>query len=197
MPIGKRVAAELNTRKFAARNAVLLPFLYRFSYTSLMLERSRPRRIGFFLGLVAILTAVQARAADTGNGSKNFTAPRTVPNYFSNEAGPLQGPASEMRRGPLYTNQTYGASPAAAAVVVPRTRQHIAMAEPRGRLIHGRLAYKPRGRFAENRTVVHSRRVYRAAAHDRSRSRVEHVSARAHTIVHRTTRVSAHRGGRG
>lgn len=163
-----------------------------------MLLHSRSRRIALLFGLAVAFVAPETRGADTSAGAKNFSVPGSVPNYFSNEAGPLQGPASEMRRGPLYTNQTYGTSPAAAAVVVPRTRQHIAMAEPRGRLIHGRLAYKHRGRFAEHRTVVRSRRVYRAVAHDRSRGRVEHVSARAHTIVHRTTRVSgAHRGGRG
>jgi hypothetical protein len=163
-----------------------------------MLFHSRSWRIALLFGLAVAFVAPETQGADTSAGSKNFSAPGSVPNYFSNEAGPLQGPASETRRGPLYTNQTYGTPPAAAAVVVPRTRQHIAMAEPRGRLIRARVAYKHRGRFAEHRTMVHGPRVYRAVAHDRSRGRVEHVSARAHTIVHRTMRVNgAHRRGRG
>jgi hypothetical protein len=163
-----------------------------------MLLHSRPWRIALLFGLVVAFVAPQTRGADTSAGSKNFSAPGSVPNYFSNEAGPLQGPASETRRGPLYSNQAYSTSPAAAAVVAPRARQRIAMAEPRGRLIRGRVAYRHRGRFAGHRTVVYGRRVYRAVAHARSRGRVEHVSAPAHTIGHRTTRVSgAHRHGRG
>jgi hypothetical protein len=162
-----------------------------------MLLHSRPWRIALLFGLVVAFVAPETRGADTSAGSKNFSAPGSVPNYFSNEAGPLQGPTSETRRGPLYMNQTYGTSPAAAAVAVPRARQHIAMAEPRGRLIRGRGAYKHGGRSAGYR-VVHGRRVYHAVAHAHSRGRVEHVSARAHTIAHSTTRVSsAHHRGRG
>src|SRR5215469_6820609 len=123
-----------------------------------MLLHSRPWRIALLCGLVVALVAPETRAADTGEGSKNFSVPGSVPNYFSNEAGPLQGPASETRRGPLYVNQTYDTSPAAAAVDGPRARQHIAMAEPRGRLIRGRVAYGRRGRYAEHRTVGHGQR---------------------------------------
>ena len=91
-----------------------------------MFERSRLRSVAgralFFVGLATALIAGEAQAADTGNGSKNFSAPQSVPNYFSNEAGPMQGPASETQRGPIYMGQTYGAlqqpRPAAAAVEV-------------------------------------------------------------------------------
>lgn len=184
----------------------MLPFLYRFSYTSQMLERSRPRRIGFFLGLIAVLTAAQARAADTGNGSKNFTAPRAVPNYFSNEAGPMLGPTSETQRGPLYMSQTYGAARGAAqtAVAAPRYRQHVAMAEPRGRLVRGR------GRggrvLVAHHVIVHGRAVTRVAAHGSVREHHSYAAARTTHTTHaahisssgRPTRVSSsHHRARG
>lgn len=205
MPIGKGVAAELNAREFGGRDAVLLPFLYRFSYTGRMLKRSHPRRMVFCLGLIGVLIAVQARAADTGNGSKNFTAPRTVPNFFSNEAGPMLGPASETQRGPLYMSQTYGTSQAAAqaAFPAPRYRPHVAMAEPRGRLIRGRG-----GRVVvAHHVIVHGRGVTRVVAHGSARAhRAYAVSRRAHTthagrVSHAASRSahvgSSHRRARG
>ena len=167
-----------------------------------MLSRSHPWRIALLLGLGAAFVAHQARAADTSEGSRNFNPPTTVPNYFSNEAGPLQGPASETRRGTLYMNQTYGTQQAAAAVAaVPRAQQHIAMATPRGRVVRGRMAHAHRGRVAysryEHHTVAHGRPVYRAVAHGGGRGRVERVVARTHTIVHKPTRVTTARHGRG
>src|SRR5579862_9014788 len=114
----------------------------------------QPWRMVVCAALLGIFAAGAAQAADTGNGSKNFSTPRTVPNYFSNEAGPMMGPASETQRGPLYMSQTYGSPAAQAAAaprpvaapapvparvaaqpiaqpVAPRYRQ-VAMAEPRG-----------------------------------------------------------------
>ena len=167
--------------------------------------RSRPWRIALLLGLAAAVVAPQARAADTSAGSKNFNAPTTVPNYFSNEAGPLQGPASETRRGSLYSASGAAEAPQATARVVaaaPRPRQHIAMAEPRGRTIRGRVAYARRGRAvvghyaaAHGRPVHHA--VYHAVARAGSRGHVEHVVARTRATVHKTTHVTSVRHGRG
>lgn len=157
--------------------------------------RSRPWRIALLLGLAAAFVAHQARAADTSAGSKNFNVPTTVPNYFSNESGPLQGPASETRRGPLYSAGGVAEEPQATARVVataPRGRQHIAMAEPRGRAIRGRVAYNRHGRAAVERHVAaHGRPVHHAVAHANTRGRVEHVVARGRTIIHKTTHVSS------
>jgi hypothetical protein len=155
--------------------------------------RSRPRRIALLIGLVAAFVAVEARAAETGNGSKNFSVPASVPNYFSNEAGPLQGPASETQRGQLYGA---AAAPQAARVAAeaPRARQHVAMAEPRGRLIHGRAAYDRRGRtMASNHAVAHGRPISHAAAHAVARGHAERVAAHAHSVVRRPTQVSSAR----
>lgn len=176
-----------------------------------MLLRSRSRRIALLLGLAALFITAQARAAETGNGSKNFSVPTSVPNYFSNESGPLQGPVSETQRGALYMNQTYG-TPGATAVA--RGPEHVAMAEPRGRYAHGRVSYDRRGRPISARrvatrerpiyhavahghpvyhavvahghpvyhaVVAHGRPVYHAVAHASSHGHIEHVAARSHT----------------
>src|ERR1700722_10869523 len=83
---------------------------------------ARPARTAAWLGMLAALWGGAALAADTGNGSKNFRAPGTVPNYFSNESGPMIGGAAETQRGQLYG----GAAPAAA----PAQRSHLAVAMP-------------------------------------------------------------------
>jgi hypothetical protein len=164
-----------------------------------MLERSRPRQVVLFLGLAATLIAGEARAADTGNGSKNFSTPQTVPNYFSNEAGPIQGPASETQRGPLYMGQTYGSlqQPVAARTAVveaPRYRQHVAFAAPRGRLlIRGRG-----GRVVPHHVIVHGRPVYRIVTRGSLHTHTGYVARGATTHASHTTRVSSsHRRARG
>lgn len=175
-----------------------------------MLKRLWLRSIAFGLGAIAVLIAGSAGAAETGAGSKNFRTPTSVPNYFSNEAGPMLGPAYESQRGSLYMSQTYGtpqATARAAVVEAPRQvaavpvvpRAQIAVAEPRGRAVRGHTA-----RVAAHRGAVHGRAVARVAAHSGSnRGRVTYVASRsvrsgsAHTIP-RTTRVSSsHRHARG
>lgn len=174
---------------------------------------SRPRRITLVFGVIVAFVVGPACAAETGNGSKNFNVPTSVPNYFSNEAGPLQGPASEMRRGPLYSAGTAAEVPQASArtvaVVIPHSRQHIVMVVPRGRLVRGRVAYDRRGHaLASYHAAAHGRPVSRVVARTAgrghvahvaaSRGRFEHIAARPHTVVHRPTQVSsAHRHGRG
>jgi hypothetical protein len=160
-----------------------------------MLMRSRPRQIALWLSVSVVVVAAPALAADTGNGSKNFSVPSSVPNYFSNEVGPMLGPAAESRRGVLYQGQTAEAPRAAASAVTtapPRERQHIAMAEPRGRLIRGR-----RGAPVVARHVaVHGRAVTRVAAHGSNQVHSAHVAVSTHTVS--KTRIgSSHRRARG
>lgn len=170
-----------------------------------MLSGFSPRRISLLLGLAAVAAASPAPAADTGNGSKNFSPPHSVPNYFSNEAGPMVGPASETQRGPLYMSQTYGTPPAAARVMAPapvarveapatpRYRQRVAMAEPRGRVIRGRRGE----RVVARHVAVHGRSVTRVAAHGSRSGHAVHVASHRHGGA-RTTRVSSsHRRARG
>ena len=150
------------------------------------------------MGVAVAFLAVGARAADTGNGSKNFRTPSNVPNYFSNEAGPVLGGTAESRRGELYMGQTYAIprvpQTAAVAVEAPQPRQRVAMAEPRGRVIRTRG-----GRVVAHHVTVHGRQVTRVAAHGSARSHV--ASHSTHSSGHsaaKSTRVSSsHRRGRG
>jgi hypothetical protein len=48
----------------------------------------------FLLAVAVALVAAPAMAVEMGPGTKNFTAPRNVPNYFSNEAEPFLGRGS-------------------------------------------------------------------------------------------------------
>ena len=165
-----------------------------------MFARSRSRRIGLLVGLTAALIAGSAGAADTGNGSKNFRAPTSVPNYFSNEAGPMLGPAVETQRGPLYMSQTYGTPQATEGtpVAAPQARQHIAMAQPRGKLVRGRRG----ARIYAHHVIVQGRPVARVAAHGSGRAHTTYAARReaAHTArraathaVSKSTRVSSAR----
>jgi hypothetical protein len=158
-----------------------------------MVMRSRSRQIALWLSVAVALGAGPARAADTGNGSKNFRVPASVPNYFSNEAGPIIGGTAESRRGELYSNATAAAPQATATIAAapPRYRQHVAMAEPRGRLIRGR-----RGREIVARHVaVHGRAVTRVAAHGSTRTHSAHVATSRAAVK---TRVGdTHRRARG
>jgi len=162
-----------------------------------MLLRSRTWRIGLWLGVAAALFGCPALAADTGNGSKNFNVPNSVPNYFSNEAGPMVGGAAESRRGALYSGQAPAAQPPrqttamTAAAPQPRPRQHLAMAEPRGRLIRGRRAAPG----VTHRVAAHGRAPQRVVS--RGGSHVTHVASRtthiaANRATHTATRTAAH-----
>jgi len=158
-----------------------------------MPKRAPARRIALCLGLLGALAAGSSHAADTGNGSKNFRTPTSVPNYFSNEAGPLLGPTSETRRGPLYSSDAPAlpAQPASRVTAqAPRARQHIAMAEPRGRLVRGRSGL----RLYVRHVAVHGHTVYHPAAHGSSRARAVHGVSKARFVggVHHTAGKARH-----
>jgi hypothetical protein len=162
-----------------------------------MVFPARPASIALWLSLTAALSASPALAADTGNGSKNFHAPASVPNYFSNEAGPMLGGAAETRRGELYG----GAAPAAGA-----PRSHVAVAsvpQRAARVAVGRS--RARGgheaRTARKLAAAPVKPSARASAHATSNA---HAAARATTrtsashATAKTTKVgSNHRRGRG
>jgi hypothetical protein len=160
------------------------------------------RRTVLRLGIAAALLGGPAFAADTGNGSKNFRTPTAVPNYFSNEGGPMIGGPAESRRGELYPSQTASGGPrpeepVAAPALAPRGRQHFAMAVPRGGALRGRLVRGRRGALVPRHVAVHGRASYRAAAHGIGRSHSVHTARATHSAG-RTTRVSnAHHHARG
>jgi hypothetical protein len=162
-----------------------------------MVRMSRPRVAALCVGIIAAFTGDAALAADTGNGSKNFRTPTTVPNFFSNEAGPMIGGAAETQRSPLYSNQTASsaapAQPAAPSyAAAPQTRQHIAMAVPHGRALRGRGAP-----LAAHHVAVHGRAAYRVEAHNVGRAHSVHAVAASHTVSRPTHVTSSHRHARG
>jgi hypothetical protein len=157
---------------------------------------SRTRQIALWLGVAVAFIAAPAHAADTGNGSKNFRVPTSVPNYFSNEAGPLLGPTSETQRGPLYAH-----GPAAPVAVAPRAvtsfvegrpviRQQIAVADPHIRILRGRRGE----RIVAHHVAVRGRPVYRVVAHGGSERHVVHVAAtRGRPVFHAVAHGSSER----
>jgi hypothetical protein len=167
-----------------------------------MLGISRTWLAALWLGVVGALVAGPGLAADTGNGSKNFRTPTTVPNYFSNEAGPMIGGTAETQRGPLYPAQT-ASSPAPVQQVPayyaaePRPRQHIAMAVPHGRWVRGRYNARYNAPAAHHVSVHGRRGTYRVEA--RSVGRIHSVSAgRTSRTISRSAHVtSMHRHARG
>jgi len=137
-------------------------------------------RIALWLVATA-LCGGPALAGETANGSKNFSPPTTVPNYFSNEAGPMLGGTAESRRGELFPSQLAGAQgvrPAATAAAptpaaaAPAARQHIAMAEPKGHLV------RSHGRIVAHHVAVHGHSHRRVAAHGSSRHHVTRAASK-------------------
>ena len=149
-----------------------------------MLLRSRPRRIALLAGLTIVLVAGPAFAVDSGNGSKNFHAPASVPNYFSNEAGPMLGGAAETRRSELYPSQMAQVPQAAAiAAVAAPARQHVAMAVLRGKVV--------RGRHGERNSLHHVAAHGRSTAHTAARGSRSHATAAKAAVK---TRVGSNHG---
>ncbi len=138
---------------------------------------------------VMVVLAGEPAFAETGNGTKNFRPPASVPNYFSNEAGPMLGGPAESRRGDLYPNpaaakgqlDTVTASPWARTrhIATSHRRTHLA-AHTRG----GRLPMAGRGHFRAHIAARGPIRTH-VAARGGPPSHAKHVGTR------HTTRVSS------
>ncbi len=162
-----------------------------------MVFPARPASSAFWLSLTAAFFGPPALAADTGNGSKNFHAPASVPNYFSNEAGPMLGGAAETRRGELYG----GVAPAAPAAGAPRSHVAVASVPQRAaRVVAGRSRARGGHEAPSHRKLAAApakpgahaaARTTQAAARATTRTSASHATAK-------TTKVgSNHRRGRG
>ena len=105
--------------------------------------RLRHLALGVCVGLAIAVAGAPAGAVEAPAGSRNFTPPSDVPNYFSNESGPFQGGANARNAQP-------GAIPVVAApasrggraVASRRTSRHhhpghVAKASGRTRVAHG------------------------------------------------------------
>ncbi len=115
----------------------------------------RLRRKALALGVALAIAAAgaPANAVDAPTGSKNFTPPGYVPNYFSNESGPFRGGAqarsAQPETGPIVAApSSHGKLTASSRRTA---RQHAArLAKSRGRT---RLAH---GKASPHRQVAHA-----------------------------------------
>jgi hypothetical protein len=142
--------------------------------------------MALWLSMLALF-AGPALADNTGNGSKNFRPPATVPNYFSNEAGPMLGGPAESRRVDLYSNP--GTAPRQVdTVTAPPSARYRHVAAQHGRI---RLAAQMRGGRLPAAVRGHTRTHLAARGGPPSHAKHAVVSSRG-------TRISSvHHRGRG
>ena len=128
-----------------------------------IVHRGRRRlAVAVCVALAAALAGTPVDAVEAPAGSRNFSPPSNVPNYYSNESGPFQGGANARTAQP-------GAGPAYAA---PAPRSRIAAASRRIGRHHARGTATARGRYrlargkagVHHRQFVHARIVHAGAA---------------------------------
>lgn len=105
--------------------------------------RAAALALSLCLPILCLLDAVAGRpahAVEPPPGSRNFTPPGSVPNYFSNESAPFQGGAGARAATPPAGDQFNAGQPAADTAAAPRRRTARAAAAPRGRQL-GKLAH--------------------------------------------------------
>jgi hypothetical protein len=102
----------------------------------------RALRLALAVALAAAVAGEPAAAVEAPPGSKNFSPPGYVPNYFSNESGPFQGGATVRDARP--DTAPIVAAPAARGRVLATSRRngryYVARARGRARLAHGKAA---------------------------------------------------------
>lgn len=155
------------------------------------MKPGRPRRrivpswlVALAVGLVVGAAGLPAAAVETPVGSKNFTAPRSVPNYFTNESGALTGAAGA--RGGQWRAPDYAASRA-----YPRSSYGYAAATHR--FVHhgGHLAARSRYRhLAHGRVGAHRHFVHLALRGRRRQALHARPAAAHHRAVHPQARPS-------
>jgi hypothetical protein len=104
-------------------------------------RRLRARAVAVVLLLGATVASGSAHAVEAGPGSRNFTAPGSVPNYFSNEAAPFQGEIRAAQPGADQYNAAPGRTTTTAAAPRRHTRKASASAargKHRGKLVRAK-----------------------------------------------------------
>jgi len=115
----------------------------------ILLRPRHQRLLAFGLVLAIALATGPAPAVETPPGSKNFTPPGYVPNYFSNESGPFQGNGGANATA---RNTAPDSGAVAAAPSPRRLAGHHASRGAKGRG-HTRLAH---GKAASRRQLAHA-----------------------------------------
>src|SRR5258708_1779207 len=140
-----------------------------------MFSITRSRAQALVLVIVATFAAAPAIAVEPPPGTKNFTVPSGVPNYFSNEVGAPHGSGGIVRPAP---------APSAVAVA-PSGRSRVAVVAPRrGARYH---TAHSRGRGGRGHAVATRGRGGRAAVVS-SRGRGRSVQAAPRHVVKATAR---------
>jgi hypothetical protein len=138
-------------------------------------RRLRCKALALGVALAIAVAGAPADAVEAPPGSKNFTPPRDVPNYFSNESGPFQGGANAR-------NAQSGTAPIVAA---PASRGKALTASRRNARHHAARIAKARGRtrLANGKASAHRQVVHAGAAHGGKASgpRMAHAQAKSAT----------------
>jgi hypothetical protein len=154
------------------------PLFAAHALQSAMRSEKRPWSVAFWLSVSVALAGVPALAADTGNGSKNFATPSSVPNFFSNEAGPMLGGAAESQRGQLYSSQTAS---------LPRQQETAPASRPETRplaVAHGRSHAASRKTADRRHVATRTRANGHVASHVASRQVDTHSKHAANKPTH-------------
>jgi hypothetical protein len=139
-----------------------------------MLRMSRCPGIALSLCVIVALAAAPAAAMDKTSGSRNFTPPASVPNYFSNESGPMLGGRADSRV----------VDPPNVSAVVPPPPQSLRAATV------SPAATSPR--MPSSRSAKGHGRVRQASAHHGRSSRQHVVGAHGKARTHVASARSAH-----
>jgi hypothetical protein len=128
------------------------------------LRRRLPlRALALGLALAAAVAGGPTAAVAAPPGSKNFTPPADVPNYFSNESGPFQGGANARNaQSDTAGNAAAPASPGRALTASRRTARHHAarLAKARGRTRLAHVKASAHRQFAHAGTASASKTVH-------------------------------------
>jgi len=149
----------------------------------------RLRRLALAVCLVysAGLAVETAAAVEPPSGSRNFTPPGHVPNYFSNETAPFRGTSGGQTAAP-------GASP---VVAVPGIANHGAVAATRAARQHSVQAGRQRARLARGKAGRHGQ-VARARVSRGGKAVAARTSVRSNAVAsaRRAAPAKVHGGGK-
>ena len=156
----------------------------------------RRRLLAVFIVLLAALAAAPLQAMEPAAGSKNFSAPRSVPDYFSNESGPFHTGASARAARPGPAGRF--AAPMTDRATSVAARRHRGHRARRMAAISRHHRYR---RLARRRVGTHGHAVhFRAARSGRmTRTRAAHARHRTahlhhHFAHHFAHHLAGHRG---
>ena len=133
-------------------------------------RRLRANAVALLVALAVAVAGAAADAVEAPPGSRNFSPPGFVPNYFSNESGPFQGGA----------NARNTQSETAPIVAAPASRGRVAAASRRNARSHSSRIAKAKGRtrLANGKATAH-RQLARAHGARGSGAKTAHAQVKS------------------